>query len=67
MSTNLEKLSQAGIVGTPHTISPDDESSINQLSDSEVEALIAIKVKLSGNSGNLNASSAPKPTNTISF
>ena len=54
MSTNLEKLHQAGIVGVPHVITPDDEDAINSLSDAEVNALISAKSKLSAPFGECN-------------
>ncbi len=68
MSTNLEKLHQAGIVGVPHVITPDDEDAINSLSDAEVNALISAKSKLSAPSASAtSAVGAPHPVGTVSF
>lgn len=68
MATNMEKLTQAGIVGTPHTISDDDQQAIESLSDSEVDTLISVKNKLASpapSDTQLTASLAP--SNTVSF
>lgn len=66
MSTNVEKLTQAGILGTPHTISSDDHASIESLSDSEVNTLIGVKAKLSGGSTDSDQR-PPVLSNTVSF
>jgi hypothetical protein len=69
LSTNFEKLHQAGIVGVPHAITADDEDAINSLSDSEVDALISVKSKLSAPSAESVSAAAgpPRPVGTMSF
>ncbi len=66
MSTNLEKLTQAGIVGVPHAIGPEDHSLLESLTDAEVDTLIAVKAKLNPPSSEA-LGGPPKPTSTASF
>jgi hypothetical protein len=70
MSKNLEKLTQAGIVGTPHTISPEDQPLLESLTDDEVNTLIAVKAKLNPHHGRTTPAAAgdpPQPVSTVSF
>lgn len=67
MSTKLEKLKQAGIVGAPHAITADDEAAVNNLSDDEVNALIAVKAKLDQKRVSPADPHKPGNANTISF
>lgn len=67
MSTKLEKLKQAGIVGAPHAITADDESVVNNLTDDEVNALISVKAKLDQKSGSAADPQKSRVANTISF
>lgn len=63
----MEKLKAAGIVGTPHVISPEDEAAVNRLTEDEVNTLIALKVKLSGGSLHATSHGGPGPVGTVSF
>lgn len=63
--SNFDKLAQAGIIGTPHVISADDQEAINALTDHEIDALIAVKSKLAGSGA--GAPDAIGPVGTISF
>ena len=45
-ASQVEKLQQAGVIATPHQISPEDVNAINGLNDSEVDTLISVKNKL---------------------
>ena len=68
MSTNLEKLTHAGIVGTPHTISHEDKHLLESLTEHEVNTLIAIKAKLNPPHGGLRETpGGPQPVGTVSF
>jgi Na+-translocating ferredoxin:NAD+ oxidoreductase RnfC subunit len=66
VSTNLEKLTQAGIVGTSHAITPEDHPLVESLTDDEVNTLIAIKAKLNPTPTAADAS-GPQPVGTVSF
>lgn len=44
--TNLERLQQANMIEVSHTLTPDEISSINQLSAPEVDAMISVRAKL---------------------
>lgn len=47
--TNLERLQQAKLIEVNHTLTPDEVNSINQLSSSEVDAMISVRSKLGDN------------------
>jgi hypothetical protein len=44
--TNLERLQQAGLVEVNHPLTDDEVISVNQLSSTEIDALISIRAKL---------------------
>ncbi|MGA7159211.1 MAG: hypothetical protein WBY53_20365 [Acidobacteriaceae bacterium] len=44
--TNVETLTQAGLVHTSAPLTNDEAASVNALSPAEIEALISIKAKL---------------------
>ncbi len=68
MSTNLEKLTQAGIVGSSHTITPEDHPLLESLTDDEVNTLIAIKAKLNPPAAAEGSKHAPPAAvGTVSF
>lgn len=43
---NLQRLQAAGLIEVQHALTPDEISSINQLSSAEVDALISVRAKL---------------------
>jgi hypothetical protein len=44
--SNLQRLQAAGLVEVQHALTPDEINNINQLSSSEVDALISVRAKL---------------------
>jgi hypothetical protein len=44
--TNVQKLQKAGVLPTPHKLTPQDEKVVEALSLTEVNAWVAIKEKL---------------------
>lgn len=44
--TNIERLQQAKLIETDHPLTPDEVSSVNQLSQAEIDALVAVRAKL---------------------
>ena len=44
--TNMEKLKAAGVVPEDHTLSDNDSTAVDNLSDHEVQTLIGLKQKL---------------------
>jgi hypothetical protein len=44
--TNVERLQQAKLIEVDHALTADDINSINQLSSSEVDAMISVRAKL---------------------
>ena len=72
MSTNMEKLKRAGIVGQPHTIAPEHEEAVESLTEQEVDTLIAVKAKLEQKKGPAIQEAGkefrkPLPMFTVSF
>lgn len=47
--TNLERLQQAKMIEVSHTLTPEEINSINQLSSTEVDAMISVRAKLGDN------------------
>ena len=43
---NLERLQKAGILATPHTLTPEDKEVIESLSPAEIDAWVNVKEKL---------------------
>ena len=43
---NFERLQTAGLIDVQHSLTNDEIASINQLSSSEVDALISVRAKL---------------------
>ena len=44
--SNVEQLQRAGLIVTHHPLTPEEMENVNQLSQSEVDALISVRVKL---------------------
>lgn len=44
--TNFERLQSAGLIEVHHSLTADETNSINQLSATEVDALISVRTKL---------------------
>ncbi len=44
--SNVDRLQQAGLIQVQHTLTDDETNTINQLSGSEVDALISVRAKL---------------------
>ena len=44
--SNFERLQAAGLIGVQHSLTNDEITSINQLSSTEVDALISVRAKL---------------------
>ena len=44
--SNFERLQSAGLIDVQHSLTNDEIASINQLSASEVDALISVRAKL---------------------
>jgi hypothetical protein len=44
--SNLERLQAAGLIDVQHSLTNDEITSINQLSSTEVDALISVRAKL---------------------
>ncbi len=44
--TNVERLTQAGLVQTHHPLTEEETASVNALTTAEVDALISVKAKL---------------------
>ncbi len=59
MSSNLEKLKTAGVVPDDHTLTDADTSTIENLSDQEVQSLISLKQKLGADFVQRNTRDAP--------
>jgi hypothetical protein len=44
--TNVDRLQQAGLIQTPHPLTEEEITSLNNLSSAEVDALISVRMKL---------------------
>jgi hypothetical protein len=44
--SNFERLQQAGLIDVQNPLTPDEINSVNQLSSTEVDALISVRAKL---------------------
>lgn len=44
--TNVEQLQKAGLIVTRHPLTPEEEKSVNDLTQPEVDALISVRAKL---------------------